>query len=169
MKHISIALKLAIAFSVLIALFLVQGGISLWVAEKDDAHMSEMTEASIPGLESILGITNNMRQIIALQHIFLYPSLSVGQFNAAMTDMENIRKKLAEEMNVPLLGQIPLVQSICESGDNGAPVALNEDSVTGRSFLQLAAAVVRQVDRRNVEMAPTHIVEVHTGVDPHKH
>lgn len=78
-------------------------------------------------------------------------------------------KKLAEEMNVPLLGQIPLVQSICESGDNGAPVALNEDSVTGRSFLQLAAAVVRQVDRRNVEMAPTHIVEVHTGVDPHKH
>ena len=70
-------------------------------------------------------------------------------------------KKLAEEMNVPLLGQIPIVQSICEGGDNGTPVSLDEDSVTGRAFLSLAASVVRQVDRRNVEMAPTQIVEMH--------
>ena len=70
-------------------------------------------------------------------------------------------KKLAEEMNVPLLGQIPIVQSICEGGDNGTPVALDEDTVTGRAFLSLAASVVRQVDRRNVEMAPTKIVEMH--------
>ena len=70
-------------------------------------------------------------------------------------------KKLAEEMNVPLLGQIPIVQSICEGGYNGTPVALDEDSVTGRAFLSLAASVVRQVDRRNVEMAPTQIVEMH--------
>lgn len=69
-------------------------------------------------------------------------------------------KKLAEELGVPLLGQIPLVQSICESGDEGSPVALDENTVTGRAFLQLAAAVVRQVDKRNVEMPPTHIVEV---------
>ena len=69
-------------------------------------------------------------------------------------------KKLADELGVPLLGQIPLVQSICESGDAGAPAALDENTVTGRAFLQLAAAVVRQVDRRNVEMPPTHIVEV---------
>lgn len=68
-------------------------------------------------------------------------------------------KQLAEEMNVPLLGQIPIVQSICESGDRGEPVALNTDSVTGRAFLQLAAAVVRQVDRRNVELAPTEVVK----------
>ena len=70
-------------------------------------------------------------------------------------------KKLAEEMNVPLLGQIPIVQSICEGGDNGTPVVLDGDSVTGRVFLSLAASVVRQVDRRNVEMAPTQIVEMH--------
>lgn len=70
-------------------------------------------------------------------------------------------KKLAEEMNVPLLGQIPIVQSICEGGDNGTPVALDEDTVTGRAFLSLAASVVRQVDRRNIEMAPTKIVEMH--------
>ena len=70
-------------------------------------------------------------------------------------------KKLAEEMNVPLLGQIPIVQSICEGGDNGTPVVLDGDSVTGRAFLSLAASVGRQVDRRNVEMAPTQIVEMH--------
>ena len=70
-------------------------------------------------------------------------------------------KKLAEEMNVPLLGQIPIVQSICEGGDNGTPVVLDGDSATGRAFLSLAASVVRQVDRRNVEMAPTQIVEMH--------
>ncbi|WP_373723869.1 Mrp/NBP35 family ATP-binding protein [Bacteroides heparinolyticus] len=70
-------------------------------------------------------------------------------------------KQLAEELDVPLLGQIPIVQSICENGDKGTPVALDENSVTGRAFLQLAAAVVRQVDKRNVEIAPTQIVEVH--------
>ena len=69
-------------------------------------------------------------------------------------------RHLADELGVPLLGQIPLVQGICESGDQGSPVALDPDTMTGRAFLQLAAAVVRQVDRRNVEMPPTHIVEV---------
>lgn len=70
-------------------------------------------------------------------------------------------KKLAEEMNVPLLGQIPIVQNICEAGDKGTPVALDENTMTGRAFLSLAASVVRQVDRRNVEKAPTKIVEMH--------
>lgn len=70
-------------------------------------------------------------------------------------------KRLAEEMNVPLLGQIPIVQSICENGDRGTPAALDENTVTGRAFLSLAAAVVRQVDHRNIEMAPTQIVELH--------
>ena len=70
-------------------------------------------------------------------------------------------KRLAEEMNVPLMGQIPIVQSIREGGDNGRPVALDEDSITGRAFLSLAASLVRQVDKRNVEMAPTQIVEMH--------
>ena len=69
-------------------------------------------------------------------------------------------KRLAEEMGVPLLGQIPIVQSICECGDQGTPIALDDASPVGHAFLQLAAAVVRQVDRRNIEAAPTRIVEV---------
>ena len=69
-------------------------------------------------------------------------------------------KRLAEDMQVPLLGQIPIVQSICESGDQGVPVALDPSHPVGQAFLQLAAAMVRQVDRRNLEAPPTRIVEV---------
>ncbi|MEG1684843.1 MAG: Mrp/NBP35 family ATP-binding protein [Bacteroides sp.] len=69
-------------------------------------------------------------------------------------------KHLAEEMNVPLLGQIPIVQSICEGGDNGTPVVLNEDSITGKAFIALAENVVAQVEKRNAELAPTTIVEM---------
>ncbi len=69
-------------------------------------------------------------------------------------------KRLAEEMNVPLLGQIPIVQGICEGGDNGMPVALDESTVTGQAFAQLAQAVVEQTERRNAEQAPTRIVEM---------
>ena len=69
-------------------------------------------------------------------------------------------KQLAEEMNVPLLGQIPIVQSICENGDKGTPAALNEDSITGRAFIELAENVVKQTEKRNEEQAPTHIVEM---------
>ena len=68
-------------------------------------------------------------------------------------------KRLAKEMNVPLLAQIPLVQSICENGDNGTPVALDSSSITGLAFLNLAQAVVTVVNRRNKEQAPTRIVK----------
>ena len=68
-------------------------------------------------------------------------------------------RQLADEMNVPLLAQIPLVQSICESGDDGKPVALNADTMTGQAFLSLAQAVVTVVRRRNKEQAPTKIVK----------
>ncbi len=69
-------------------------------------------------------------------------------------------KQLAEEMNVPLLGQIPIVQSICESGDKGEPAAVDGQTVTGAAFRELAAAVVSETERRNREQPPTHIVEV---------
>lgn len=70
-------------------------------------------------------------------------------------------KELAEEMNVPLLGQIPIVQSICEGGDKGVPVALSENSITGMAFASLADNFITSVDKRNNEKAPTQKVEVH--------
>jgi ATP-binding protein involved in chromosome partitioning len=72
-------------------------------------------------------------------------------------------KQLAAELNVPLLAQIPLVQGICESGDEGKPAALSADSMTGLAFLNLAQAVVTVVNRRNKEQPPTKIVGVKNG------
>ena len=71
-------------------------------------------------------------------------------------------KRLAEEMSVPLLGQIPIVQSICNSGDKGEPVAVHADSLTGSAFRNLAEAVVRETERRNAELKPTEIVKITT-------
>ena len=68
-------------------------------------------------------------------------------------------KALAEEMNVPLLAQIPLVQSVCESGDSGEPAVLHPETPIGNAFLQLAARVVTQTDKRNAGMEATKIVE----------
>ena len=69
-------------------------------------------------------------------------------------------KQLAQEMNVPLLAQIPLVQSICENGDAGTPAALSSDTATGLAFINLAQAVVTVVNRRNKEQPETKIVGI---------
>jgi ATP-binding protein involved in chromosome partitioning len=68
-------------------------------------------------------------------------------------------KKLAEKMDVELLGQIPLVQSICEGSDNGQPVALN-DSITGNAFYELAGRLVESVEKRNRDQRPTIKLEI---------
>lgn len=69
-------------------------------------------------------------------------------------------KKLAEEKGLPLLGQIPLVQSIREGGDEGKPVALETDSVIGKAFNELAKTLVKSVEDRNANQAPTEIVKI---------
>ncbi len=69
-------------------------------------------------------------------------------------------KKLAAELDIPLLAQIPLVQSIREDGDSGVPAACHPETATGQCFLNLAQAVVTKVNRRNKEQPKTKIVEV---------
>lgn len=69
-------------------------------------------------------------------------------------------KHLADEMKLPLLAQIPIVQSICENGDGGEPSAVHTDTMTGQAFLNLAQAVVTVTNRRNKEQKPTRIVRV---------
>ena len=56
-------------------------------------------------------------------------------------------KNLAEEKNVPLLAQIPIVQSICESGDTGEPVALKDNSILSEAFRMLATNVVTSLEK----------------------
>ncbi|MGL4851972.1 MAG: P-loop NTPase [Phocaeicola sp.] len=65
---------------------------------------------------------------------------------------------LAQEMGVPLLGQIPIVQSICENGDNGTPAALQTSTITGMAFMELAQNVVRETEKRNAEKEATTVV-----------
>jgi len=69
-------------------------------------------------------------------------------------------KNLAQQSNVVLLGQIPIVQSIREGGDNGSPVALDGNSPVGKAFDELAASVAQQIAIRNANLEPTKIVEI---------
>ena len=68
-------------------------------------------------------------------------------------------KKLAERMQLPLLGQIPIVQGIREGGDNGIPIAATRGMVAD-AFAQLANNVVAELNRRNKERPPTQRVEI---------
>ena len=62
-------------------------------------------------------------------------------------------------MDVQLLGQIPLVQSICEGSDKGRPAAL-ENSVTGIAFMELAVKLAESVEKRNKELKPTEKLKI---------
>jgi len=69
-------------------------------------------------------------------------------------------EKLAKKYNVELLGQIPIVESICMDGDKGNPSALDEKSPTGLAFFELTENVMKQVETRNREVEPTKKVEI---------
>ena len=62
-------------------------------------------------------------------------------------------KRLAEQFHIPLLGQLPLVQSVCEAGDAGEPIAAQSDQVMSHYFAELATAVTERVQER-LTMAP---------------
>lgn len=69
-------------------------------------------------------------------------------------------KRLANEMSIPLLAQIPIVQSIREQGDAGRPVAVDTETFSGQVFAQLAHSVVEAVEKRNADFEKTKKVEM---------
>ncbi|MFO8236065.1 MAG: Mrp/NBP35 family ATP-binding protein [Bacteroidales bacterium] len=69
-------------------------------------------------------------------------------------------KKLAEKENIPLLGQIPLVQSIMESGEEGKPSAIDESSREGEAFKKMAQKLKEEIEKRNKKIDPTKRVEI---------
>lgn len=71
-------------------------------------------------------------------------------------------KNLAEKFNVPLLGQIPLVQTIRESGDSGLPAVMKEGP-TATAFRELAENMARQIAIRNATFESTKKVEITVG------
>lgn len=71
-------------------------------------------------------------------------------------------KNLAEDLNVPLLGELPLVQSIREAGDYGRPAALQTATPLEAAFEEIARNVVQEVVSRNEFLPPTEAIKITT-------
>lgn len=71
-------------------------------------------------------------------------------------------KYLAEDLGVPFLGEIPLVQSLRESGDIGRPAALQDGTPLSESFAELTRNTVQQVVNRNENLPPTEAIKITT-------
>lgn len=69
-------------------------------------------------------------------------------------------KRLAEEYDLPFLGQIPLVQSIREGGDTGIPIMISDDVITKKAFEDFAGHTIRSIAMRNANLAVTNVVEI---------
>jgi len=69
-------------------------------------------------------------------------------------------RRLAEDYDLPFLGQVPLVQSIREGGDAGVPVMMSDDEVSRNAFLEFAGNVARSASMRNAHMKTEEIAEV---------
>ena len=68
-------------------------------------------------------------------------------------------KRLADEYDLPFLGQIPLVQSIREGGDQGVPIMMGDDAITRKAFEDFASIVVRSIAMRNANVSAEKIAE----------
>lgn len=71
-------------------------------------------------------------------------------------------KNLAEDLQVPLLGEVPLVQSIREAGDYGRPAALQTDSILATIFEKITQNVVQETVNRNENLPPTEAIKITT-------
>lgn len=71
-------------------------------------------------------------------------------------------RKMAEQFEVPFLGEVPLVQSIREGGDVGMPALTGDDLISREAFMAVAERVAQQVSIRNANLAPTQVVQMNS-------
>ena len=71
-------------------------------------------------------------------------------------------KKLSEDLNVPFIGEIPLVQTIREAGDVGRPAALQEGTPMADAWEEIMKNVVQETVRRNDSLPPTEAIKITT-------
>jgi ATP-binding protein involved in chromosome partitioning len=69
-------------------------------------------------------------------------------------------KRLAEQYDLPFLGQIPLVQSIREGGDMGLPIMVSDDAITKNAFIEFAANATRSIAMRNAQLEAVKVAEL---------
>jgi ATP-binding protein involved in chromosome partitioning len=100
----------------------------------------------------VLGIIENMAY-------FTPPELPENKYHIFGKDGA---RHLAEDLNIPFLGELPLIQSIREAGDIGRPAAMQEGTDIEKSFIDITRNVVTETVRRNDQMAPTQAVKITT-------
>ena len=118
--------------------------------------MFKMEQINVP----VLGILENMSY-------FSPPELPENKYY--LFGKEGARE-LAKSMEVPFLGELPLIQSIREAGDVGRPAALQEGTDIPLAFDEIARNIVSEVAERNENLPPTEIVRITTmaGCSPKK-
>ncbi|MGJ8683658.1 MAG: Mrp/NBP35 family ATP-binding protein [Nonlabens sp.] len=100
----------------------------------------------------VLGIIENMAY-------FTPPELPENKYHIFGKDGA---KHLAEDLGVPFLGELPLLQSIREAGDVGRPAAMQEGTEIEAAFTEITKNVVEQTVRRNSSLPPTRAIEITT-------
>ena len=118
--------------------------------------MFKMEQINVP----VLGILENMSYFSPPEH----PEKKYYLFG------KEGAQKLAKTMEVPFLGELPLIQSIREAGDVGRPAALQEGTNIPLAFDEIARNIVGEVAKRNKDLPPTEIVRITTmaGCSPKK-
>ena len=142
--HLSIVQAIAVTGAVIVS---TPQNIALADAKKGVA-MFQQKNINVP----VLGIVENMSYFTPAElpenkyYIF-------GQDGA---------KNLAENIDTAFLGEVPLVQSIRESGDVGHPVALQNDTPLEKAFSEITKNALSQLVKRNNDLPPTEIVRITT-------
>ena len=142
--HLSIVQALPISGAVIVS---TPQNIALADAKKGVA-MFQQESISVP----VLGIIENMSY-------FTPEELPDNKYYIFGKDGA---KNLAEDIKTKFLGEIPLVQSIRESGDVGRPVAMQNGTVLEKSFNEITKEMVAELLRRNENLPPTEVVRITT-------
>jgi len=142
--HLSIVQALPISGAVIVS---TPQNIALADAKKGVA-MFQQENINVP----VLGIIENMAYFTP-QELPENKYYIFGQDGA---------KNLAEDIKTKFLGEIPLVQSIRESGDIGRPVAMQNGTVLEKSFNEITKEMVAELLKRNRNLPPTEVVRITT-------
>ncbi len=113
----------------------------------------------VKGIAMFTGDKINVPVLGLIENMAWFTPLELPENKYYIFGKEGV-KNLAEKMNVELLGQIPLVQSIREDGDSGRPSVIDGDSIAGKAFDKLAQSVIKAVEKRNRDQGPTKRVEI---------
>ncbi|AGC76024.1 ATP-binding protein involved in chromosome partitioning [Nonlabens dokdonensis] len=100
----------------------------------------------------VLGIVENMAY-------FSPPELPENRYHIFGKDGA---RNLSEDLNIPFLGELPLIQSIREAGDIGRPAAMQEGTDIENAFIEITKKVVQETVRRNDALPPTKAIEITT-------